>query len=202
MSDAKGKSDSMKLDDRDLIISAKEGNIIAFEQLVQKYDKRVFSIASQYVQSSEDAKDIYQEVFVRVYRGLSKFELRSEFSTWLYRITTNVCLTHRAKSRKHNHASLNGGHDEDEGHGPVLNESVRHEGNTDQRAIDSEISSKVEKALNSLSPKQRMVFTLRHYEGHKLKEIAVIMKCGEGTIKRYLFTATERMKNQLKELME
>jgi RNA polymerase sigma-70 factor (ECF subfamily) len=202
MSDAKGKSDSMQVDDRDLILSAKEGNIVAFEQLVQKYDKRVFSIASQYVQSSEDAKDIYQEVFVRVYRGLPKFEMQSEFSTWLYRITTNVCLTHRARSRKHNHASLDEGHDEDEGHGRVLKESISHEENTDQRVIDSEISSKVEQALNSLSPKQRMVFTLRHYEGHRLKEIATIMKCGEGTVKRYLFTATERMRNQLKELME
>lgn len=192
----------MPVDDRELILSAKEGDIVAFEQLVQKYDKRVFSIASQYVQSSEDAKDIYQEVFVRVYKGLSKFQLRSEFSTWLYRITTNVCLTHRAKSRKHNHASLDDGHDEDEGHGPGLEASVSHEGNTDQRVIDSEISSKVEMALSSLSAKQRMVFTLRHYEGHKLKEIATIMKCGEGTVKRYLFTATERMRNQLKELME
>lgn len=202
MSDAKIKSDPMKVDDRDLILKARQGNIVAFEQLVQKYDKKVFSIASQYVQSSEDAKDIYQEVFVRVYRGLPKFELRSEFSTWLYRITTNVCLTHRARSRKHNHASLDERHDDDERHGRPLKESVRDEEATDQRLIDSEISSKVKQALKSISAKQRMVFTLRHYEGYKLKEIAAIMKCSEGTVKRYLFTATERIRSQLKELME
>lgn len=202
MSDAKGKSDPMQVDDRDLILKARQGNIAAFEQLVQKYDKRVFSIASQYVQSSEDAKDIYQEVFVRVFRGLPKFELRSEFSTWLYRITTNVCLTHRARSRKHNHASLDDRHDDDERHGRPLKGSVRDEEATDQRLIDSEISSKVRQALKSISAKQRMVFTLRHYEGYKLKEIAAIMKCSEGTVKRYLFTATERMRSQLKEMME
>jgi RNA polymerase sigma-70 factor (ECF subfamily) len=196
MSDANSKSDPMQVNDRDLILRAQEGNMIAFEELVQKYDRKVFSIASTYVQSSEDAKDIYQEVFVRVYKGLSKFEMRSEFSTWLYRITTNVCLTHRARSRKHQHASLDDGHDEEDGHSP---ESIGHASGTDQRLINAEISNNIDQALSSLSARQRLVFTLRHYEGKKLKEIATMMKLTEGTVKRYLFTATERMRKQLKD---
>jgi RNA polymerase sigma-70 factor, ECF subfamily len=202
MSDANDKSEWMEVDDRSLILSAKEGNVGAFEQLVQKYDRKVFSIASLYVQSAEDAKDIYQEVFVRVFKGLGKFEFRSEFSTWLYRITTNVCLTHRTKSKKHSHASLDEGHDEDEGHESRLGDTVVDEQSTDQVMVNAEISENVERALNALSPRQKMVFTLRHYEGHKLKEIAAIMNCTEGTVKKYLFTATERMRAQLKNLME
>lgn len=202
MSDANNKSGWVEVDDRNLILSAKEGNVGAFEQLVQKYDRKVFSIASMYVQSAEDAKDIYQEVFVRVYKGLNKFEFRSEFSTWLYRITTNVCLTHRAKSKKHSHASLDDSHDEDEGHGTRLRDTVVDERTTDQSMVNAEISENVERALGKLSPRQKMVFTLRHYDGHKLKEIAAMMNCSEGTIKKYLFTATEKMRTQLKNFME
>jgi RNA polymerase sigma-70 factor, ECF subfamily len=202
MSDANNKSEWMEVDDRSLILSAKEGNVGAFEQLVQKYDRKVFSIASLYVQSAEDAKDIYQEVFVRVFKGLQKFEFRSEFSTWLYRITTNVCLTHRAKSKKHSHASLDEGHDEDEGHGSRLGDTVVDEQTTDQAMVNAEISENVKRAMETLSPRQKLVFTLRHYEGHKLKEIAAMMNCKEGTVKKYLFTATEKMRMQLKTLME
>ena len=202
MSEETTKPDLADVEERNLILSAKEGNVGAFELLVQRYDKKVFSIASMYVQSAEDAKDIYQEVFVRVYKGLRKFEGRSEFSTWLYRITTNVCLSHRAKNKKHVHASIDDGHDEDESHGASFKETITDNQSTDQKMVDSEISENVERALISLSPKQRMVFTLRHYEGHKLREIAEMMKCSEGTVKKYLFTATERMRSQLKDLME
>ena len=202
MSDAKNISERMDVDDRILILSAKEGNVGAFEQLVQKYDRKVFSIASMYVQSSEDAKDIYQEVFVRVYKGLRKFQFRSEFSTWLYRITTNVCLTHRTKSKRYAHASLDEAHDEDESHGSTRGHALVDERTTDQTMVNTEISENVERALAVLSPRQKMVFTLRHYEGHKLKEIAAMMNCSEGTVKKYLFTATEKMRTQLKNFVE
>lgn len=202
MSDANTIPERTEVDDRSLILSAKEGNVVAFEQLVQKYDRRVFSIASMYVQSSEDAKDIYQEVFVRVYKGLRKFEFRSEFSTWLYRITTNVCLSHRARNKKHTHASLDDSRDEDEAHGGPRAHTIADERTTDQSMVNAEISENVERALAALSPRQRMVFTLRHYEGHKLREIAVMLKCSEGAVKRYLFTATEKMRTQLKNFVE
>ena len=202
MSDAKSTFDQMGLEEEELILRAKEGNVGAFEQLVQRYDKKVFSIASMYVQSAEDAKDIYQEVFVRVYKGIPNFAFRSEFSTWLYRITTNVCLSYKARQKKHGHSSLDEGHDSDESPGGGTYNAAKDDASTDQGVINAEISERVEAALGSLSPKQKMVFTLRHYQGHKLKEIASIMKCKEGTVKKYLFTATEKMRVELKELME
>ena len=89
--------DFSSLSDNDLIIEARNGNNTAFSNLFYRYDKKVFSIAAQYFQSSDDAKDVYQEVFIRVYKGLKKFEFRSEFSTWLFRVTTNVFVNHKAQ---------------------------------------------------------------------------------------------------------
>ena len=186
--------------DTELILKAQHGDMMAFEQLVYRYDKQVLSIAATYVNSAEDAKDIYQEVFLRVFRGIKKFQLRSEFSTWLYRITTNVCLTHRSRRKRHMHASIHADDGDDEGHGAAG--ALADDRSSDQHALDSEISTHVERALEVLSPKQRMVFTLRHYHGYKLKEIAAMMKCTEGTVKKYLFTATQRMRDQLKEVYE
>ncbi len=70
----------------------------------------------------------------------------------------------------------------------------------DQHAVSSDIALHVQEALHSLSPKQRLVFTLKHYQGYKLKEIASMMNCMEGTVKRYLFIATRRMREQLKDV--
>lgn len=172
----------------------------AFETLVQRYDRRVLTIAAGYVSSADDAKDIYQEVFLRVYRGLPKFEMRSEFSTWLFRVTTNVCLSHRTRSRRHRHASLDATH-EDDGRAHAVAASL-HDGRSDERmGEDEEVGRRVQTALEALSPRQRLVFTLRHYEGHKLIEIAKMLACSEGTIKKYLFEATSRMRVQLQDLV-
>jgi RNA polymerase sigma-70 factor, ECF subfamily len=192
----------MALNDEKLLIQqAQRGDIAAFEQLVYRYDKQVLSIAAGYVRTAEDAKDIYQEVLLKVYRGLPKFRGLSEFSTWLYRVTTNVCLTHRSKKKKHHHSSIDEEHDGDDGETHPMRHALRDESaSADQQMLDSEISQSVQQALESLSPQQKMVFTLRHYQGYKLREIATIMDCAEGTVKKYLFNATRRMREQLKDL--
>jgi RNA polymerase sigma-70 factor (ECF subfamily) len=192
----------MAPDDQELIRSAQQGNVSAFEQLVYKYDKQVFAIAAQYVRSSDDAKDIYQEVFLRVHNGLRHFKFKSEFSTWLYRVTTNVCLTHKSQRSKHRHESI---HEDDdtEYHGKHrMLHSNDHSSSPEQHAMNEEIAFHVEGALALLSPQQRLVFTLRHYQGYKLREIADMMKCTEGTVKRYLFAATRRMREELRGLFE
>ncbi|MGD8307735.1 MAG: RNA polymerase sigma factor, partial [Ignavibacteria bacterium] len=90
----------MPLSETELINKAKSGNDSAFEELIYRYDKTVLGIALRYTGNRDEAKDLYQEVFIRIYRGLKKFEMKSEFSTWLYRITTNVCLTHKSRSKR------------------------------------------------------------------------------------------------------
>lgn len=191
----------MAIEENELIQKAQSGDMTAFEQLVYKHDKQVLTIAARYVTSSEDAKDIYQEVFIRVHRGLKHFKRQSEFATWLHRITVNVCLTHRTRRHKHVHVSLegDGGDDESGTHPGAL---TSHAEATDQHAMNNEIRRHVQDALDELSPKQRLAFTLKHFEGYTLREIASMMKCTEGTIKRYLFLATQRLRDRLKVVYE
>ena len=191
----------MTIDDSELILQAQSGDMAAFEQLVHIHDKRVLAIAARYVTSAEDAKDIYQEVFIRVYRGLKHFKMKSEFPTWLHRITVNVCLTHRARRKNHLHVSIHGEIDADDAEAHAL-ELRSYDETTDQHSMNSEIREHVQHALDELSPKQRLVFTLKHYEGYKLREIAEMMKCTEGTVKRYLFLATQRLRQRLKVVYE
>jgi len=199
MSDEQRNSERMASNDAELIMQTQRGNMDAFEQLVQRYDKRVLTIAAGYVNSSDDAKDIYQEVFIRVYKGLSKFQYKSEFSTWLFRITTNVCLSHRMRGRRHTHTSLDQEVNDEDGQPHALKETLTDNTAADQQTHDAEISMRVEQALKTLSPRQKMVFSLKHYEGYKLKEIAEMMKCSEGTVKKYLFEATVRLRKNLKD---
>lgn len=199
MSDEQRNSERMASNDTELIMQTQRGNMDAFEQLVQRYDKRVLTIAAGYVSCSDDAKDIYQEVFLRVYKGLPKFQYKSEFSTWLFRITTNVCLSHRMRRRRHSHASLDQNVNDEDGQPHALKDTLFDNTTTDQQTHNAEISMRVEQALKTLSPRQRMVFSLKHYDGYKLKEIAEMMKCSDGTVKKYLFEATARLRKQLRD---
>jgi len=185
------------MEDVELVTRAQQGDMLAFEQLVFRHDRKVLAIAARYVTSAEDAKDIYQEVFLRVYRNLNKFRFKSEFATWLHRIAVNVCLTHRARGRRTLQTLFADARGEDDGepHGEIRDPAQ----GPDAVAAGADLAGRIERALGSLSPKQRMVFTLRHYEGYRLSEIAQMMNCVEGTVKRYLFTATRRMREQLKD---
>lgn len=187
----------MSQDDNRLIKQAQKGNQKAFEELILRYDKHVLSIAASFRNSEEDAKDIYQEVFLRVYKGLKNFQFRSEFSTWLYRITTNVCITYKSKTDRHMHDSLDReiGREEDET--TKLSDFIAGEDQADNAAVGSDISRYINSALDTLPNQQRMAFTLKFYEGYKIREISDMMNCTDGTVKRYLFTATNKMREKL-----
>jgi len=183
----------------DLIRKAQSGDMGAFTELVQRHDSAVFALAARYVQSAEDAKDIYQEVMIKVFRGLAGFQFRSEFSTWLHRITVNTCLSHNSRSKTALHVTLEPFREQGE---HSHSQDLRFAGDgPDAAAVNADIAEQVQRALRLLSPKQRMVFTLRHYEGHSLSEIAQALRCTEGTVKRYLFVATRRLRDHLHELL-
>lgn len=190
----------MALSDNQLILNAQKGDVAAFEELVYRYDRHVLNIAKSFRNNEDDAKDIYQEVFIRVFRGLKNFQFKSEFSTWLYRITTNVCISYQ-RSRK-NFESIDkeiSGGDEDS---TTFADNIKSDSITDNAAVGSDIAKHINKALDTLPPQQKMAFTLKFYQEYKIKEIAEIMQCNEGTIKRYLFTATNKMRELLKGLKE
>jgi len=187
--------DFSSLSDNDLIIEARNRNNTAFSNLFYRYDKKVFSIAAQYFQSSDDAKDVYQEVFIRVFKGLKKFEFRSEFSTWLFRVTTNVCLTHKAQYKKFQNVSISPDENDES---PKIELKSSEENEPDNQLIISETKGKIQSAIDSLAPKQRMAFMLKHIHNYKIREIAKMMKCSEGTVKKYLFIATDKLRLKLK----
>lgn len=179
----------------DLIRKAQNGDPVAFAELVQQHDRTVFALLARFVRSAEDAKDLYQEILVKVYRGLPGFRFQSEFSTWVHRIAVNTCLSHRSR-RVRGSAGADSRPDE------YREEDIP---STDpspvEAAVAGETARRIEEALGVLSPRQRMVFTLRHYEERSLKEIATALGCTEGTAKRYLFDATRRLRDELGDLL-
>jgi len=189
----------MSQTDYQLIINAQKGDMASFEELVYRYDHHVLNIAKSFRNSDDDAKDIYQEVFMRVFRGLKNFQFKSEFTTWLFRITTNVCLTFQ--SRKKDHDSLDQVISLGDDNTTTLAENISDYSSADELLISGEISKYVQLALNDLPPKQKMVFTLKYYEEYKIRQIAEMMQCSEGAVKRYLFVATHKMRSKLKTVM-
>jgi len=177
-----------------LIKKAQAGNREAFEQLVYKYDRHVLNIAYSFRNDTDDAKDIYQEVFIRVYKGLKNFEFKSAFSTWIYRITTNVCIT---QNNVNNRRQLDSLATEVENSDEKLSDFIQSEDKTDNMTIKNETNQIINKAIDLLPAQQKMAFTLKHINEYKIKEIANIMNCNEGTVKRYLFNATGKLKTIL-----
>ena len=180
-----------------LVKQAQEGNSMAFDKLIRKYDKQVLSLAYSMVNNTEDAKDIYQEVCIRAYRGLKNFKFKSEFATWLYRITVNYAINFRKRRARIKTLTVELDSVGSE-HWQISHDSDKTNGYT----IDSELYSRLDNSLEVLSPQQRSVFVLRHYHGHKLQEIATILNCNIGTVKNYLFRATQKVRKQMEEYIE
>ncbi len=183
----------MVTSDNELIIKAQNGDSMAFEELIYRYDKMVLRIAIKFTGDSDDAKDIYQEVFIRVFKALSSFQFKSEFSTWLFRITSNTCISFKRKYDKTKYVSLN----DENNSGDIATIPENSDLSPDNLAVTSEFGNMIKEALDTLSPNQKMSFLLKHYEGYKIREIAEIMSCKEGTIKKYLFEAVRRLKMKL-----
>ena len=187
----------MQLTDTDLIVQAQKGDQNAFEELVHRYDRSVLSIALKYAVDEDDAKDLYQEVFIRVYKGLKKFRFQSEFSTWIFRVTTNVCLTYKSRSKHHLKVSIDNEIESEENEFQVKEEIVYEGSSPEEISSGADLEEIVNSAVESLSPKQKMTFILKHYEGYKIREIAEIMNCKEGTVKKYLFDAIRNLRKKL-----
>ncbi len=186
--------------DRELIVDAQRGDVGAFEELVERYDRHVLSLAFSYARNSDDAKDIYQETLIRAYRSIGKFEMRSEFSTWLYRIATNVCISFKSSQRRYSEIFAGSNSQLSRTGSAEVRRDPPSSVSTEGEFMRAELGREIERALDALSPMQRLVFTMKHYEGYKLREIASITKCAEGTVKKHLFEAIRRLQKELEEV--
>jgi len=176
-----------------LIRQAAAGDQRAFEALVRRHDRRVLALALRFTGSADDAQDIHQEVFMRVFTGLAGFRGQSEFSTWVHRIAVNVCMTHIENRRRRAHTVQPAAEHVREGAVPDRTDGATPE----TQLLSAETRERIREALLGLPPQQRVVFTLRHYEGYRLREIAQMIGCREGTVKRYLYEATRTMRERL-----
>jgi RNA polymerase sigma-70 factor (ECF subfamily) len=187
----------MEQSDNELISRAQNGEVAAFEQLVRRYDRMVLGIANRFAHNAEDAQDIYQDVFLKVYRGIGGFQFKSQFSTWLYRVVTNVCLSHQKKSRRAQRMSSLEEMTENGRVIPIAAAAADRQ-SPDRLYRDVEIADRVKSAVAELPDQQRLVFVLKHFEQLKISEIAATMSCAEGTVKKYLFLATRKLRAQLR----
>lgn len=187
----------MVLDESALIRAAQQGDQYAFEQLVQAYDQNVLRLALNLLRSPEDASDVYQEAFLRVYRNLHTFRFDCSFHTWLYRIVTNLCLDHlrKRKVRKEESPVV------ETSDGPVDRMEIvpedRAEGNPQRKLLSEQLGNRIQAVLNELTPRERMVFEMRHYQGMRLRAIGEVLGTTEEAAKNCLFRATQKMRAAL-----
>jgi RNA polymerase sigma-70 factor, ECF subfamily len=196
-----GETRPVRVDDTLLIREAQQGNTAAFEELVRQYDRAVLRLAVHLTGSQEDGQDIYQEAFLRAYINLARFRFECSFYTWIYRIVTNLCLDHlrRKNSRGRDVITTLSPDGERE---EVLNHMPDHRpGASPERSlVGRELRRCILRALGRLSPRERMVFELKHYQGLRLRTVAGILNTTEGTIKNTLFRATHKLRAQLAEV--
>ena|SRR6266851_4929634 len=196
-----GEARPVRVDDTLLIREAQQGNTAAFEELVRQYDRAVLRLAVHLTGSQEDGQDIYQEAFLRAYINLARFRFECSFYTWIYRIVTNLCLDHLRKKNSHGrHVTTTVSRDGEEEE--VLNRMPDHspDASPQRSLVGRELRRCILRALGRLSPRERMVFELKHYHGLKLRTVADILNTTEGTIKNTLFRATHKLRTQLAEV--
>jgi RNA polymerase sigma-70 factor (ECF subfamily) len=186
--------------ERALIRRAQRGDRSAFDALVRRYDQEVLRRTLRMVRSEEEAQDLYQEVFLKVYRSLGQFRLEARFSTWLYRVVTNVCFDHLRQQKSRSEVPARAGADGELDYAQALADD-RPGLNPEQALRAREISRRLEVALRQLSPRERMVFELKHCQGMKLRAIGELCGTSEEAAKNSLFRAVQKLRQDLSDLV-
>jgi len=183
-------------EDRVLIESAQKGDPVAFKKLVQRHQRRAFAIALGLLRDEQDAREVVQEAFLRVYRGLDSFHGGSTFFTWLYRIVTNLSIDLMRKPARRD-APLDESVEIDEADIPLLS---RIDGADPLDVLRrAEIRNKLEAALEALPVYHRGVIVMREVEGLSYEEMAEAMGVSKGTIMSRLFHARQKLQRALAE---
>jgi RNA polymerase sigma-70 factor (ECF subfamily) len=185
------------MDEAALIRAAQGGDSSAFERLVHSYDQAVLRLALNLVRSPEDASDIYQEAFLRVYRNLNTFRFDCSFHTWLYRIVTNLCVDHLRKRKVRREESTVVETTEGSVNRMDAVQEERAELNPERKLMSSQLNRRIREVLGELTPRERMVFELRHYQGMRLRAIGEVLGTTEEAAKNCLFRATQKMRAAL-----
>jgi len=179
------------VDERNLVLLAKEGNRAAFRSLVELHMRKAYDIAYGVVSNHADAEDIVQESFVRVYKAIGSFRGDSQFGTWLYRIVMNGALNRATAVKSRARFEV-----------PIVHDSVLHQTHARTMPVEDDLQYHIERAVHELPTLQRAVVILRHINGLSTKQVSGILKCSEGTVKTHLHRGLKKMKTLLAYLEE
>jgi len=185
-------------DDRSLVRAAQGGDAQAFRALVERYQRRVYQLALGMVKDADEAMDITQETFVRVHRYLPSFKGDSSFFTWTYRIATNLCLDAARKRGRTERVELDESDAEIEAQMDPPSAALA---GPHRAALNAELKSKIDEALDTLSENHRAILLLREVEGLSYEELAQTLGIRKGTVMSRLFHARLKMQRKLREYL-
>jgi len=182
-----------------LLQRAREGDSHSFEQLVTTHTPRLLALARRLVNNHDQAEDLVQEAFLRLHRNLATFRGESSIGTWLYRTVTHLAIDYlrREKLRQRIFFFRASNDDPD-----PLASAADPRPRPDHTLAAGELTRALERALVQLSPRQRTIFILRHYEGLPLKDIAQTLELEEGTVKAHLHRAVTALRRTLRPFRE
>lgn len=184
------------LADEELAEALKRGDRLAFDELVRRHQGRVYAVAYRITCNRDDALEVAQEAFLKAYRKIESWQPVSGFLPWLLRLTTNQAID-VVRWRKRRRTEPLESIDTDGNERRVEHAAP---GGTGAAVRAQEIESRVQRALVVLSPAQRTVFAMRHFEGLQLAEIAEVMGCSVGSVKVHLFRALRKLQQELRDL--
>jgi RNA polymerase sigma-70 factor (ECF subfamily) len=184
------RAESERESDRQLAIQARNGDLVSFDALVARKTPAVLSVARRILGNAEDARDVAQMVFLRVWEQLGRYDEKYSFNTWLYRIATNLSIDFLRSSRSREKA-----------HGATLYLIRAREeetsSDTSRPAEEGEIARLFQRVSGAMSGKQKAAFVLREMEDRDTREIAEILGCGESTVRNHLFNARRVLRREL-----
>lgn len=180
-----------------LVAAARAGNQDAYEEIVFAHRDQVYNAAWHLTRNHEDALDVTQEAFIRAYNALASYKGKSRFSTWLHRIVLNAGIDYIRREKRHKHQPLDANDSAEDGTPAPAESSTPAEQRS--QVYGRELQGHVLAALQQLSRRQRQVFILRYYHDLDIKETAKVLKCTDGSVKRHLFRAQERLRELLKD---
>jgi RNA polymerase sigma-70 factor (ECF subfamily) len=181
----------MPADEREVLDRIRAGDIDAVQVLFNEHRTRIYRVCLLYTDNADDAKDVLQETFLRAYKSVGRFRGDSSFTTWLTRIAINICLN--LKRDRKSSESL----EEERIDAAQLRVPRHHEGDPEENLKGRELRERIMAIVDTLPPRERMAFVLKHFEEMKIREISEIMKISEGTVKSFLHRAVVTLRDGL-----
>ena len=189
-SEERHRQEARELPDRELAVQARAGDMLAFEALVLRKTPAVVSVARRIVGNAEDARDVAQMAFLRVWEQIARYDETYSFNTWLYRIATNLAIDFLRSSRSRQRAHT----------ATLYLVRLREEqtGSETSRAAEDDSATRLfDRIAGRLTGKQKAAFVLREMEDLDTNEIAVILSCGESTVRNHLFNARRILRREI-----